>query len=1786
MTLVDPLRLHDAIVDGYLRYYDTAYWLRDPLLRAERRGLLEADGVISREPLVEPVLPYPSTETIAEACADAGLSREIADHLGDMLFDADGGFPIRAHQADALRTSLAPNDAVERNITIASGTGSGKTESFMLPILARTLEEALRAPAAPPLHRWWATRAGAWSPSREEGGREAAIRAIVLYPTNALVEDQISRLRRAVARAPRRGGGPPLHFGRYTGVTPGGGDLPRRHSEQRVRDVARDMLRMERERDGIATADEELLSQFADPRSGEMIVRWDMIRRPPDILVTNYSMLNVILMREREEQMLECTAAWLAADERHAFTLVLDEVHTYRGTQGSEVALVLRKLLRRLGLSADSPQLRCIATSASISGDEGRAYLEQLFGVPGSTFRITPGTPRAVPATHRLPAATVERLARPGEPPPLRKEGEPPLDEALAAACRSNGGFRATRLSEVSERLLGASAGATAALSQLLAAVANSRPDDEQAIPFRAHHFVRMIRGVWACSDPCCEALEAPERERPQRRVGRLYSIPTARCACGSRVLELLYCYQCGEVSLGGFAHRPDDVTGVADEWYLSSLASSPGAAERPVFKRAWGTEYMWYWPGPCPAGASEWTHRLGEDRHAFRFVPAELDPRTGHLAAAVTSAEATGTMLSVPALGDGRHRVPALPERCPRCDSRGSNRRPQVFFRGTVRSPIRAHTTGTARVGQIVLDRIVRLMDDAQGGSRTIVFTDSRDDAAGTAAGMESNHHRDLLRQLVTRELTTTISPPDVMARAVRGGPLSEAEQRQLDAYKVAHPDVWAAYLVLVHADVPEQRAVVARFEAEHGGSHGRLEWDTLVARITHEAIALGINPAGPAPSARRVAGPARPWWQLHDPPRQDEPPLWIALPVEQRQQGLALTRAYLDQQLADAFFNRGGRDFESIGLGWLEPRQLDVGRLDLPEQAAEQMVRSAIRVLGLAARVPGGWGEHSGSPGRALRQYTRAVADRHGIDPAELLEQLEQTLATNGVLRDWCLVLSGLQVALAGHDAAGWRCERCGRVHLHPSAGACTTAYCSSDRLVPLAQVDVADDYYQWLAHESPRRLHVEELSGQTKPLSEQRDRQRRFKGALLRQPVENQLTHPIDVLSVTTTMEVGVDIGTLQAVVMANMPPQRFNYQQRVGRAGRKGQPWSFSVTLCRDRTHDDFYFNHPERMTGDEPPQPYLDLGRPQIVRRVIAAEALRRAFRALPDELRAHARTASTHGDFGRSEEWQPSFRAPVARWLAESDELPPMIHGLTAYTTLPVDEVAGLEPWLRDSLVPLIDDAVASPHYLQDELSELLASAGILPMFGFPTKVRRLLRGQPQTTAQLEQLTVSDRPLDMAISSFAPGAELTRDKEIHTAVGFAAYEMRQGRLIAADPLGPSHELLRCESCSAIELLQPARDPEEPCPTCGGELHTVSLYEPLGFRTDYRPRDFDDQAERGSSASVPQIPQLSQDAGTRVRSLLARRAAGTAVYTINDNDGELFDMYRFDGTVVVPSPELYGDTPGLPTRAFGHAADVRGAIGAVRPSDVLVLELDQLALASGLGPLLVSDRIPASLPAMWSFAEMLRIAGADELAVDPRELEVGLQPYATPHGSSRRVFLADRLENGAGYAHRLGEPAVLMRVLDRVVDELGVGYENGVHDAVCDSSCPDCLRSYDNRRLHPMLDWRLGLDLAELAAGRALHVERWLRYGEQIVLSLARAFDLEPIPAGSLWATRDAATRRVALFGHPTWPSLNGAVVRDLSTAERALGADPGSVGHFDLYTALRWPEHIMTWLAG
>ncbi len=840
MTQPDPLLLHAQLEDAYLRYYDTAFRLRDPLLRAERRRLLERPGTVFTEPLIEPVIPYPGIVPITDACANAGLGPDVAPALARMLFQADESFGLREHQAEALRVSLSPRDAEHRHIVVTSGTGSGKTESFLLPIFARLLQEALQRGPEPALRRWWDhnAAAGAWRGARQPGGRTPAMRAMILYPTNALVEDQISRLRRAISLAPRQGGGPALYFGRYTGATIGTGDLPTRMSDKRVVDVAHQLRLMERERDALGSDDIEIAGQFAEPREGELLARWDMIVTPPDVLVTNTSMLNVMLMRQREAQLFAATRSWLQTDPSHVFTLVVDELHGYRGTQGSEVALVVRNLLRRLGLTGDSPQLRCIGTSASLDSEEGLEYLEQFFGAARDAFRVTAGSPQAIPA---IDLADID------------VDATPRIDQVLATACRDGDGLRATPISVVRRRLLGDGDDAETSMRHVLRRVAE-QGDEPGLISFRSHHFVRMIRGMWACSDPDCAVADRNGDER--RTIGRLYSIPTARCECGARVLELLYCNQCGEVSLGGFvsvADQDDDSDG--EGWYLSALPSIPRVAEQLVFNRAWG-EYMWYWPGGCPTDVNPWRHTLDDRPVQFRFAPAELDPRSGVLQPAPRS-QATGTIMTMShrVQDIAPRRVPALPERCPRCETAGSNRDPRRFFRGTIRSPIRAHTTGVARVNQVLLDRVVRNVAERPQDGRTIIFTDSRDDAAATAAGVEANHFRDLVRQLVTLELSRAESPAAIMQRAAAGEALSDDHERLLALYKADVPDVWTAMRLSARGVAEaDDIALIDAYLREHGGDAQRLPWEVAAPARRAQTGRAGRKPSWLGPDRRLV--------------------------------------------------------------------------------------------------------------------------------------------------------------------------------------------------------------------------------------------------------------------------------------------------------------------------------------------------------------------------------------------------------------------------------------------------------------------------------------------------------------------------------------------------------------------------------------------------------------------------------------------------------------------------------------------------------------------------------------------------------------------------------------------------------------------------------------------------------------------------------------------------------------------------------------------------------------------
>ena len=122
----------------------------------------------------------------------------------------------------------------------------------------------------------------------------------------------------------------------------------------------------------------------------------------------------------------------------------------------------------------------------------------------------------------------------------------------------------------------------------------------------------------------------------------------------------------------------------------------------------------------------------------------------------------------------------------------------------------------------------------------------------------------------------------------------------------------------------------------------------------------------------------------------------------------------------------------------------------------------------------------------------------------------------------------------------------------------------------------------------------------------------------------------------------MEVGVDIGPLQSVFLANMPPQRFNYQQRVGRAGRRDQTFSFAITLCRGNSFDNFYFNNLNELLNKTPPVPFLSISRTEISKRLIIKEVLRNVFKKLSISGSNVPKGTDTHGEFGRISDWKYS----------------------------------------------------------------------------------------------------------------------------------------------------------------------------------------------------------------------------------------------------------------------------------------------------------------------------------------------------------------------------------------------------------------------------------------------------------------------------------------------------------------------------------------------------------------
>lgn len=1785
----NPIVIHDSLRDLYLRYLDSAMPLRHEALSGERQELFRSDGSVCQPPLVEPIPRYKETITLAGACSDmaseagsGSASRTFQDFAS---FAACGLFPsdrkLYAHQLRSLRAVALER----RNIVVTTGTGSGKTECFLLPIFEALVRES----------------AGWKSPNRAR-----AVRAMLLYPLNALAEDQMVRLRRAVdsVRVPdgpegarewlRRDRRDRFYFGRYTGRTP----IPGRPGPERQRELLQ--LRRAAEATARAVADDPRLRyQFPSfDDSAEAWDRWSMQQTPPDILVTNYSMLNIMLMRSIEADVFTRTRRWLEESKEHVFHLVIDELHSYRGTSGTEIAYLLRLLFARLGLSPDSPQLRILSSSASLEDTpKGRAFLSEFFASDDRQFDIIGGAPeRPVPSVTQPLAGRASAFAgfaeawaqdsdtavrdlatRLDQPQPRSEVPSVALHEVLDGAEAIAAILEDYEKPETAEQLakrVFVDSIEPAATSGLLHAVCHARvgpkPADPAPLPVRTHLFFRNVPGLWACIDPCCRHAPATAEQRP---LGKLYARPRLSCECGARVLDVLICSGCGEVFFGGYRGEEDDGCYlVHDQPEFDSV--------RPHTQRRTHDRYAVFWPSTDQPETDHW-----QQKNVGRaWVRAGLHAVSGCLSVP-PDGEFNGWSYRVAVAPEQRGAFDAFPSRCPRC---GEDR---TRNDGT---PLSAHRTGFQKVNQLLADALLRQLPEES--RKLVAFTDSRQDAAKLAAGIELDHYRDLVRQSLVRgfgrlggDLAAYLKSLDDDAE------LTAAETEAADRYEDSNRETARALRKENQGRATEADLRIAA--RERSRVHGPFRIAAVEGSVWEDMLRLGTNPGGPINSLlrRSIENREVSWTTLID---------WGANPPRERDKSsLGNTRerwlAELHNRCRDecvyTLFAHKRRSAESLGLGWvtfdpsLAPPTL-VGLAD-PERS-RRLLDVVLRLLGERKRVLGPSFAEANYPSQRLPAFVREYLQHaNGDKDGGSWEQPVSEFLINHRVVDAEFRLDPNELYFRpATDEPSWVCTNCRTRHLHPGVGRVSGAkpFCSNcfEELPPptAAEPTGRSDYYAYLAstEAEPFRLRCEELTGQTDRVQAQR-RQRLFQGRCLPPPPQGDpdeipLADTIDMLSVTTTMEAGVDIGELVAVLMGNVPPRRFNYQQRVGRAGRRGTGLSVALTVARGRSHDETHFANPIRITADPPPVPYLDVGRDVILRRMLVKEVLRQAFPPPPNDG-----YDSIHGEFGEASSWQDN-RPRVEGWIANNlGEIRTIVDALLCRSKL-IDQRDTFVSFIRAELVGQIDEIASSDErYPQEFLSERLANAGLLPMFGFPSRVRQLYLQRPRFPHEIGDSGVG-RPLDIAISQFAPGSETVKDKTVYTAVGLVHYCRRSGKVEEEDGRGDEFTVGVCGKCGALSdpVAAAASGIVGRCPVCGAlppEYKAVTAWQPLGFVVQPEgERDYNGVFEytpRATSARIdstdlrPFVPAQPTN--------LERYSDAAHVTSVNDNEGKMFEFRMLPKRPIRVVDGPLAD-PGGKWTAIGTTGNPETvALAARTKTDVLLMRLAQVPPSYDLSPF--GRGWVYARAAYHSFGELVRKAACDYLDVEHSELQVNVRPMNTDDRPRFELFLLDALENGAGYCRHLADEAIIREELIARLVRPASHFRKVLekHAGACDGSCIDCIRHYDNAELHGLLDWRLGLDLALLfedpAAAVGFQLPYWGKTAAKAADRLSRVLgDAEVDTLNGLPVVRSGSAIR-AVIVHPLWAAEH----RELQELRRVVGTDKLPLATpFDVFRRTGW----------
>ncbi len=1327
--------------------------------------------------------------------------------------------------------------------------------------------------------------------------------------------------------------------------------------------------------------------------------------------------------------------------------------------------------------------------------------------------------------------------------------------------------------------------------------------------PVRGHLFFHNLRNLWVCSNPNCDIAIANRGTQSEQNipVGTLHAIHRLACSCGGRVLDLIVCEVCGDVFLGGFrGGQPGQFEILtADQPDLEKMPDRVSITQRyGQYAVFWPLNEMSPWttePEDCEYTIQSKIKTKNQKRVTRRWVKAKLNVFSGQLQQNTISPKEDEIAGWVHVVAGNNLDEPAMPHKCPRCDADYTRRR-------RFPTPLRNHRTGFQRSCQVIASVLSREMPELlvnNPARKLLIFSDSRQDAAKLAAGIERDHFRDMVRIAL---LNAHKAFRDEFAAFLRMSCTPTIAQTNLETIKAMNPKLheeisrnpvdedmllrnrfaqWNSHLtteILLFLQGLPAASPGFRDELEQiiNDYPDRIPLQKIKSAVWHKLLSLGICPGGIsywALNYRDSGLKTVPWWHCFD--WTENGPQRLAPTDSAVENHITTMQSDLMSELMYALFPHFARTLESLGQGWVTYKPSGN-----PSPVVVEATDAVIRELGRRRRHLHGEYFYEGTS-KVLPQYVTDYLDEIEVDAATVEQQLNSTDALVGGTYNAGIDPQELYLMQPPpkdqHGARpGWRCPTCYAFYLHPAGGKCPT--CVDTSLKQGSTSEASFDYYRYLSEKAgdPFRFHCEELTGQS-DASERPLRQRRFQNIFVGDDIEQ--VQGVDLLSVTTTMEAGVDIGSLLAVMMANMPPRRFNYQQRVGRAGRRGAGVSFAVTFCRGRSHDDYYYQRTEQITGDPPPPPYVDMAREPIFQRVFIKEILRRAFQMLPADILKTVNEEvekrfqeSVHGEFGPAAQWY-QIKPHVQHWLDKPEtehivnKVLDVLRVGTEWSgnTLKASEFCQqMHDYLKVEMLSEITEFVEDPRYTQDALSERLANAGLLPMFGFPTKVRLLYTNWPYSgNPWPPEHGLIDRDLDIAISQFAPGSETVKDKAIHTACGVVelypegnSVNSRAGFVPGLNEENPVLTGL-CNHCQAVVPLVPedvSPEGEETsttinCQVCGEtELRPIDAREPKGFFTDQQPTDFDGAFEWNPRATRPTLNfEIQPEELKHVDNADVSVLEDQEILSINDDGGA--GGFHFQAAIVRGRrwPGAYVVAPQDSQNVAGSGPSYQIALLSRRRTDILLVSLSKWPDGLFASPTAVEGRA-----AWYSLAFFLQIAAAARLDIDTTELDAGFRATKANGITIGQAFLSDKLENGAGYCRWFAEPERFRKLLRQanldISDSLADVWMKDSHIYKCDTSCNACLRDFYNLPYHGLLDWRLALDMIRLAASSTATIDLVSSWGEHenpwhpllqrndapVPATMQRIGYGEPVPFADLRGYVHISRQKIWIERHPLW----------------------------------------------